>query len=440
MTRRHGILTLLATALLAVAPAAGRAQEPMTERLPSLQVFLDCGGECDFDFIRREIPFVSWVVDRTHAHVHVLVTEQDTGGGGEVFTLEFIGRERFDGTRYRLRETTAATAVPDEVRRQLTRALALGLVRFAAETEAADGLEIRYDAPAAAAGEPATPAAPVDDPWNAWVFRIRAGGAFAGESQRKESSLDGRITGDRVTATWKHSFFLDGEWEHDRITLYESISETEVDTTVIRDDRYSYDASAMSVRAIARHWSAGARAAVSAESRLNQDLTVAVGPALEYNLFPYEQSDRRQLTFVYSAGVRYVDYTEMTLFGKRSETLPGHQLSIDYDATEPWGGGRLGLDLSQYLHDPSKYSAELGGFFRVRILRGLDFEAGGSVEWIRDQLFLPMEGESTEDVLLQRRQLATNYEYGVHLGLSYRFGSAFNNIVNPRLDGYGNFF
>ena len=39
---------------------------------------------------------------------------------------------------------------------------------------------------------------------------------------------------------------------------------------------------------------------------------------------------------------------------------------------------------------------------------------------------------TTEEILLRLRQLATDYSYYTSVGFSYRFGSAFNNVVNPR--------
>lgn len=45
--------------------------------------------------------------------------------------------------------------------------------------------------------------------------------------------------------------------------------------------------------------------------------------------------------------------------------------------------------------------------------------------------------------MLRRRQaLATDYEYELSIGISYTFGSIFNNIVNPRFGGRrgGDFF
>src|SRR5260370_10522765 len=61
------------------------------------RVFLDCPDTfCDFDYYRTEITFVNWVRDRQFAQVHVLVTTQSTGGGQQ-FTVHFIGSERFAG-------------------------------------------------------------------------------------------------------------------------------------------------------------------------------------------------------------------------------------------------------------------------------------------------------------------------------------------------------
>jgi hypothetical protein len=51
---------------------------------------------------------------------------------------------------------------------------------------------------------------------------------------------------------------------------------------------------------------------------------------------------------------------------------------------------------------------------------------------IHDQLSLPKEDIATEEILLQRKQLATQYQYWASIGFSYTFGSIYNNIVNPR--------
>jgi hypothetical protein len=57
---------------------------------------------------------------------------------------------------------------------------------------------------------------------------------------------------------------------------------------------------------------------------------------------------------------------------------------------------------------------------------------GGSASRINDQLYLPAEGATDEEILLRRRQLATSYRYRLSIGASYTFGSIFNNVVNTR--------
>jgi len=45
---------------------------------------------------------------------------------------------------------------------------------------------------------------------------------------------------------------------------------------------------------------------------------------------------------------------------------------------------------------------------------------------------LPRGGASLEEVLLQRRELQTQYSYWGNVGVSYSFGSIYNNVVNSR--------
>src|SRR3990170_985980 len=50
-------------------------------------------------------------------------------------------------------------------------------------------------------------------------------------------------------------------------------------------------------------------------------------------------------------------------------------------------------------------------------------------------LSLPAGDRSAEEVLLLRRQLATTHRYSLGFGISYQFGSIYNNVVNPRFGG-----
>jgi len=84
-----------------------------------------------------------------------------------------------------------------------------------------------------------------------------------------------------------------------------------------------------------------------------------------------------------------------------------------------------------------RYSLEFDAEFDIRVTRGLSIEIGGSLEFIHDQINLPKGDADLEEVLLRRRQLETNYEAGISFGFRYRFGSVFNNVVNPRFGGIG---
>lgn len=45
---------------------------------------------------------------------------------------------------------------------------------------------------------------------------------------------------------------------------------------------------------------------------------------------------------------------------------------------------------------------------------------------------LPRRDATPEEVLLRVRELQSGHEVRLQVGLSYTFGSIFNNIVNPR--------
>ena len=90
-----------------IPPGAAGVERPVATPAPApdaqgdddsseaLRVFLDCGRECDRDYLRREITFVNYVRDRRDAQVHLLVTNERSGGGTQ-YTLDFIGLEQFE--------------------------------------------------------------------------------------------------------------------------------------------------------------------------------------------------------------------------------------------------------------------------------------------------------------------------------------------------------
>ena len=100
---------------------------------------------------------------------------------------------------------------------------------------------------------------------------------------------------------------------------------------------------------------------------------------------------------------------------------------------QPWGTVRGGLEGSHYLHDFSKNRISFYSNVSVRVFKGFSVDFSADYDYVQDQLSLPRGDASLEEVLLGQRQLATSYGISVAVGLSYRFGSIYNNIINTRL-------
>jgi hypothetical protein len=69
-----------------------------------------------------------------------------------------------------------------------------------------------------------------------------------------------------------------------------------------------------------------------------------------------------------------------------------------------------------------------------RVVRGLALNVDGYYEVARDQLNIPRGTADDADILVRLRQLQSWYGYFMSAGISYMFGSIFNNVVNPRFD------
>jgi hypothetical protein len=93
---------------------------------------------------------------------------------------------------------------------------------------------------------------------------------------------------------------------------------------------------------------------------------------------------------------------------------------------------------SHYFHDIKKNRFRVSGELDFRIFKGLSLDIDASYSATRDQLSLPKEGATLEEILLRRKELASGYRFSTSIGLSFRFGSVFSNVVNPRFgDGGG---
>ena len=131
------------------------------------KVFLDC-WRCDRDYIRKEITYVNFVRDRTDADIHILVTDENTGSGGNKYTLTFMGRNQFEDMETTLTYSSNETETMDETREGMLEVMKKGLFPFLMKTPIADLLSVQCKMEL----EPTS----VKDNWNFWVFNIRVSG------------------------------------------------------------------------------------------------------------------------------------------------------------------------------------------------------------------------------------------------------------------------
>ena len=420
--------------LLIAATAQNPTDTARAAQDSALRVFLDCPNAfCDFDYYRTEITFVNWVRDRQFAQVHVLVTAQHTGGGQE-YTLAFIGLERFAGAEDTLHYVSHAADTQDDVRKGLGQVLRLGLVRFAARTPIAARLEITYSGPPSSAAQ-------VRDPWNYWVFEVRLSSNFSGEHSYKFNYVSGNVSASRITEAWKLTWSANQSYNQSDYTVPDFDStNTQIGEHVVTSITRSYGSKFLIAKSLGRHWSAGARGSAFSSTYSNQDLTLTFGPAVEFDIFPYSQSTRKLLTLRYNLSLAAFDYRDTTIFNKLSETRATQSLTVSLDVKQPWGSAGLSVEGSHYLHDLSKNHLQIFGNGSFRLYKGLSFDFFSFVNLIHDQLSIQKAGATEQEVLLRRRQLATSYSYQGFVGLRYTFGSKFANVVNPRFGSGGGFF
>jgi hypothetical protein len=186
------------------------------------------------------------------------------------------------------------------------------------------------------------------------------------------------------------------------------------------------------VFSLSDHWSWGGSSSYDHSTYSNIDYSFTLGPALEYDLFPYSESTRRQMRFLYKINYNYAKYMEETIFEKNCDNLIFESLTISFTMQEPWGSSGIEIGGAHYFHDVNKYSLSLSGNLSFRLIQGLSLDLYGNYTRVHDQLSLPKAGANRDETLLRIRQLETNYNYFFMVGLSYTFGSIYNNIVNPR--------
>lgn len=394
------------------------AQNNLMIRQGSPNVYIDC-GYCDINYFKEQISAVNIVRDRKDADVHILFSTQHTGSAGIEYTLFFIGLNQFSKMKDTIKFSTYQTDTDDLIREKTAKYIKIGLARYIGKSEAVDRMNISFS-------KPEGDKSPQTDEWNYWYMRASLFSYFNGQASNDFINLNSSFSANRVTDDSKINFQFSNSYNESNFNY---------GSTKIKSITRSQNFKSYYIGSIDNHWSWGIWARAFRSTYSNIDYSLSMSPGLEYNIFPYSISNQKQLRIEYRIEPNFNKYKQETIFFKKKELLWNQALEITYAVIEPWGSIDMNIEGSEYLHDFQKYQIELWSDVSVNLVKGLSLNLSGGYSKIQNQVALPRGGASLEEVLLQRRELETEYSYWGNVGISYSFGSIYNNIVNSRFGG-----
>jgi hypothetical protein len=409
-----------------LASTASFTQQNIT---PRLKVFIDCSSTwCDMEFIRSEINVVDFLLDNAAADVHVLITSQSTGSGGDQYQLIFFGQKDFKMQKDTLRFSTDPNATEFEERAMLLKYLKTGLIPFIAKTAALNHIEISLKTTdTSLAGT--TGSTQTKDPWNAWVIRIGANGDISADANYKNTNYSGNFSANRITDKIKTG--LGVNWGKNK-SAFEYDDNGTMEKFVVNNHNWSINQ--YLVKSINTHWSWAYEVKYNQNTFSNNKGRAFFRAAVEYNIFPYKEVNNKLFTLSYGLTARRNYYFDTTIYNKTKETLYGQRATAYLSFNQKWGNSYAGITYNNYLNNWKLFNLGVDVYTSVRITGGLSFYVMIFGGLTRDQVFLVKGNATPEEVLARRRQLASGYNYFTVIGINYRFGSKLNNVVNPRFD------
>lgn len=382
-----------------------------------LKIFLKCDA-CDIQYMKQELPYLNYVRDRKLAQVQIIVTEQTTGAGGSQYALQFLGLQEFDGMQDTLIFSMLPNCSANDCRERMNQYTLLGLTRFIAKTPHAEKWMVEFT------GE--TTNQEIKDKWDYWVFSIGANGWFNGEAYYRTSNLWGYVSARRITNKNKIEFSFNNNYNKNNFYID--------DTTEVVSLFSSYYAEGSYIHSLTDHWSAGIDADFSSSIFNNFKANLGSGAMLEYNIFPYSESTRKQFRFYYKVGPRYHNYIDTTILGNTEKLWAYQDVGMYIELTKDWGDLSTWVSYSNFLNNFKFWRAQIEFDASFNLFKGFSLNINLNASLIQNQVSLRAEEASEDEILLRQVQLPTSFQYWGSIGFSYTFGSIYNNIVNPRLD------
>lgn len=391
---------------------AGEIKNDNTNLAP--KVFFDC-ERLDYNYVRENITFINYVIERKKADIFIMGTRQRTGSGGRKYIFNFIGQNQFAGVNDILSFAVIDNETSDVIRMKMVKILKLGLIPYISKTAIAKDIEITYTK--------SEEAVKLTDKWNNWVFKTRLNTRFRGEEFSSDTDLGTEFSADRITEKWKIQTSIDYHYSKE----YEELEDENV--TAIKKD---LDIDGLIVKSLSEHWSLGAGFLATSATYSNIEYNYNMYPAIEWNIFPYSEANLRQFCFRYGVGYRYSNYRDTTIYNKIEESLLGQSLTVDLEFKQTWGEIDVNIEGFNYFHDLKKNHLRIRNRISLYLFKGLSFSINSGASLIHDQISLPKEEISDIERLMNIKEIKTNYSYWFGVGLEYTFGFIYNNIVNQR--------
>ena len=262
------------------------------------------------------------------------------------------------------------------------------------------------------------------DPWDFWIFNFDIGGGMNAEESVKGYSIVSAIDADRVTEEWKIKNSFELIYEEERF-----LNDDEKLTSTLR----TWEASSEVINSLSTKWSVGIFGELYSTTYKNIELGYSISPGIEYNIYPWPESERRLITFGYHVGFQQLAYREVTIYNKFRQSLWYQALIMEVQMAQPWGEIDLKVEGRQYPELKDNYSIQVDAEISLRLSSAWGIVLETKYESIHDQIYLPRGDASIDEVLLKRRQLATTYDLMATFGLRFTFGSIYNNVINRRM-------
>lgn len=384
----------------------------------SANIFLDCRF-CENNYLREAIPYIHYVRNKEDANVHVLVTRMQAANMSSQYTFDFIGKGDLSHIQHQLTFVAPPNSPRQTIREGIATKIETGLLPFWIENGKIKELEIKVESK-----EAEDSVEEKKDKWDNWIFEIGGGGSLSKESNKENFRVWGRIRANRVTEKWRIRNSVYARLDERRFTQ----GETEFSSSI-----HNRNFNSNVVKSIGEHWAIGGFTYFYGSSYGNVDFGNNSGPAVEFNVFPYKEVNRKELTLTYRVNYHFRDYNETTIFGFDEEGLWNQSLVLYASFTQPWGSFFCRAEGAQLFKDFSQNHLYMESSLKFRIVKGLSIDLRCNYNLINDQRSLPAGDLTIEELLLAQKQLATNYRFSTSIGLSYSFGSIYNDVVNTRL-------